>query len=34
VLREYLVVATRPVEVHGLGLAAADALVNVVAFRG
>jgi len=34
VLREYLVVATRPVEVNGLGLAAADALVNVVAFRG
>lgn len=34
VLREYLVVATRPVEVNGLGLSVADALANVVAFRG
>jgi predicted nucleic acid-binding protein len=34
VLREYLVVATRPVEVNGLGLAVGDALVNVTAFRG
>lgn len=28
ILREYLVVATRPVRVNGLGLAAADALAN------
>jgi predicted nucleic acid-binding protein len=33
VLREYLVVATRPVEVNGLGLTAEDALANVAAFR-
>jgi predicted nucleic acid-binding protein len=34
VLREYLVVATRPVEVNGLGLGTGDALANVRAFRG
>src|SRR5215218_4647228 len=34
VLREYLVVATRPVEVNGLGLGTGDALTNVLAFRG
>jgi predicted nucleic acid-binding protein len=34
VLREYLVVATRPAEVNGLGLAIPDALANVAAFRG
>lgn len=34
VLREYLVVATRPVEVNGLGLGVADALDNIAAFRG
>jgi predicted nucleic acid-binding protein len=34
VFREYLVVATRPIEVNGLGLAAEDALANVAAFRG
>jgi len=34
VLREYLVVATRPFEVNGLGLATADVLANVAAFRG
>src|SRR5262249_22065668 len=34
VLREYLAVATRPVAVNGLGLATADALANVAAFRG
>jgi predicted nucleic acid-binding protein len=33
VLREYLVVATRPVEVNGLGLGVDDALTNVIAFR-
>lgn len=33
VLREYLVVATRPVEVNGLGLSLDDALANVAAFR-
>jgi len=33
VLREYLVVATRPVEVNGLGLDIADALANVASFR-
>lgn len=33
VLREYLVVATRPVEVNGLGLSIDDALANVAAFR-
>jgi predicted nucleic acid-binding protein len=34
VLREYLVVATRPAEVNGLGLTTEDALANVAAFRG
>lgn len=34
VLREYLVVATRPVDTNGLGLSGDDALANVVAFRG
>lgn len=34
VLREYLAVATRPVEVNGLGLGVDDALSNVAAFRG
>jgi predicted nucleic acid-binding protein len=34
VLREYLVVATRPAEVNGLGLGVEDALSNVAAFRG
>jgi predicted nucleic acid-binding protein len=34
VLREYLVVATRPAEVNGLGLGVDDALSNVAAFRG
>jgi predicted nucleic acid-binding protein len=34
VLREYLVVATRPVEVNGLDLGPTDALANVEAFRG
>lgn len=33
VLREYLVVATRPAEVNGLGLGVDDALSNVAAFR-
>jgi predicted nucleic acid-binding protein len=33
VLREYLAVATRPVEVNGLGLGVDDALTNVMAFR-
>ena len=33
ILREYLVVASRPVEVNGLGLASAEALANVAAFR-
>ena len=33
VLREYLVVATRPVEVNGLGLGVDDALANIAAFR-
>lgn len=33
VLREYLVVATRPVEVNGMGLPAGRALENVRAFR-
>ena len=33
-LREYLVVATRPVEVNGLGLSLEDALANVTVFRG
>ncbi len=34
VLREYLVVATRPIEVNGLGLGVDDALSNVDEFRG
>lgn len=34
ILREYLVVATRPIEVNGLGLSTEDALTNVTAFRG
>lgn len=34
VFREYLVVATRPVEVNGLGLGLDEALSNVAAFRG
>jgi len=33
VFREYLVVATRPLEVNGLGLGVEDALANVGAFR-
>ena len=33
VFREYLAVATRPVEVNGLGLDVSDALANVAAFR-
>lgn len=33
VLREYLVVATRPVEQNGLGLAQTDAVANVRALR-
>jgi predicted nucleic acid-binding protein len=33
ILREYLVVATRPVEVNGLGLDAAEAVGNIRAFR-
>ena len=32
IIREYLVVATRPVEVNGLGLSPADALHNINAF--
>jgi len=32
ILREYLVVATRPVEVNGLGLGTHDAIANVKAF--
>jgi predicted nucleic acid-binding protein len=34
VFREYLVVATRPVEVNGLGLGLDEALANLAAFRG
>jgi predicted nucleic acid-binding protein len=34
VLREYLVVATRPIEVNGLGLSPEDALFNVSSFHG
>lgn len=34
ILREYLVVATRPVDVNGLGLSLDDALSNVTVFRG
>ena len=33
ILREYLVVATRPAELNGLGLAPADAIANVEGFR-
>lgn len=33
ILREYLVVATRPTDVNGLGLAMSDALANVRALR-
>ena len=33
ILREYLVVATRPADVNGLGLAVPNALENVSAFR-
>src|SRR4029079_5170510 len=33
VLREYLVVATRPIDANGLGLSAEDASANVSAFR-
>lgn len=33
ILREYLVVATRPVEVNGLGLHRTDAVRNIRAFR-
>ena len=34
VLREYLAVVTRPVDVNGLGLSGEDALANVAAFHG
>jgi predicted nucleic acid-binding protein len=34
VFREYLVVATRPVEVNGLGLGLDEALSNIAVFRG
>ncbi|HEY7215359.1 MAG TPA: PIN domain-containing protein [Thermoanaerobaculia bacterium] len=34
ILREYIVVATRPVEVNGLGLDIDDALANVAALHG
>ncbi len=34
IMREYLAVATRPADKNGLGLALADALANVRAFRG
>lgn len=34
VFREYLVVATRPIEVNGLGLGLEEALANLAAFRG
>ena len=33
ILREYLVVATRPLESNGLGLTCAEAVSNVSAFR-
>ncbi|MCK5804912.1 MAG: PIN domain-containing protein [Lentisphaeria bacterium] len=33
IIREYLVVATRPLEVNGLGLSAGDALRNVEEFQ-
>jgi predicted nucleic acid-binding protein len=33
ILREYLVVATRPAELNGLGLELSDALANVTALR-
>ena len=32
IIREYLVVATRPVEVNGLGLVVEDALMNIAVF--
>ncbi|TVR73469.1 MAG: PIN domain-containing protein [Spirochaetaceae bacterium] len=34
ILREYLVVATRPTKVNGLGLPLEDALGNITVFRG
>ncbi len=34
ILREYLVVATRPADVNGLGLPLEDALFNMTVFRG
>jgi predicted nucleic acid-binding protein len=34
IMREYLAVATRPADKNGLGLALAEALANVQAFRG
>jgi predicted nucleic acid-binding protein len=34
ILREYFVVATRPIEVNGLGLSLDDALANMAVFRG
>lgn len=34
ILREYLVVTTRPIDANGLGLSSADALRNVQAFGG
>lgn len=34
IFREYLVVATRPIEVNGLGLSVEDALANIEALRG
>jgi predicted nucleic acid-binding protein len=34
IMREYLAVATRPADQNGLGLALAEALANVRAFRG
>ncbi|TVR70900.1 MAG: hypothetical protein EA427_05160, partial [Spirochaetaceae bacterium] len=34
ILREYLVVATRPADVNGLGLSLEDALSNMTVFRG
>lgn len=34
ILREYLVVATRPIDHNGLGIARSDAIANVRALRG
>lgn len=34
ILREYLAVATRPVEANGLNLGTSEALANIKAFRG